>query len=82
MLKKTIAGPKPFKKNLSTPKKFKIESVEDFYVQKQNLLDLVNRFTSGSITDKVHPLIGKLSESEWGESQYKHLDHHLTQFGV
>ncbi|WP_337994864.1 hypothetical protein [Polaribacter ponticola] len=25
---------------------------------------------------------GKLTEKEWNNTFYKHLDHHLTQFGV
>lgn len=29
-----------------------------------------------------HPFFGKLSAEEWGKGIYKHLDHHLQQFGV
>ena len=31
---------------------------------------------------KNHPYFGKFSADQWGKSAYKHLDHHLTQFGV
>ncbi len=81
-LKSAVIGPKPFKKNGFTPPQFKIESREDFNASKHDLLDLVNRFTPSNITDRVHPFFGSLGEAEWGESQYKHLNHHLTQFGV
>jgi hypothetical protein len=30
----------------------------------------------------VHPFFGRLSGDEWGRLIYKHLDHHLRQFGV
>lgn len=29
-----------------------------------------------------HPALGKLSRRSWGRLGYKHLDHHLRQFGV
>ena len=28
-----------------------------------------------------HPVFGRLSGVEWGRQMYRHLDHHLTQFG-
>ena len=28
----------------------------------------------------VHTFFGRLSGTQWGETQYKHLDHHLRQF--
>jgi hypothetical protein len=30
----------------------------------------------------VHGFFGPLSGAEWGVSQYKHVDHHLRQFGA
>ena len=82
LLKKSVVGPTPFKKNLFTPKEFMIVSYEDFEIQKQSLLSLINKFTMNNITDPKHPVFGTLTELEWGHSQYKHLNHHLTQFGV
>jgi len=29
----------------------------------------------------VHSFLGRLSGEEWGIMMYKHLDHHLRQFG-
>lgn len=29
-----------------------------------------------------HPIFGNMSKAEWGRIIYKHLDHHLRQFGV
>ena len=30
----------------------------------------------------VHGFFGKMSGHDWGVTQYKHMDHHLRQFGV
>jgi hypothetical protein len=30
----------------------------------------------------AHPFFGKLSSVEWGRLGYKHIDHHLRQFGA
>jgi hypothetical protein len=30
----------------------------------------------------VHPMFGKMTADQWGRSMWKHLDHHLRQFGV
>jgi hypothetical protein len=30
----------------------------------------------------VHSFFGRMSGAEWGVMQYKHLDHHLRQFGA
>ena len=33
-------------------------------------------------TVKVHPAFGRLSGKAWGTLVYRHIDHHLKQFGV
>ena len=30
----------------------------------------------------IHTFFGRMSGVWWGETQYKHLDHHLRQFGA
>lgn len=72
----------PFKKNAPVPKAFKIDTPQDFDLQRERLITTINRFQKGSITDFVHPFVGKMTEDEWGWLQYKHLNHHLEQFGV
>ncbi len=81
-VKKVLLSPKPFKKNSFTPKEFKIDTEQDFTEQKNRVLETINKFKKRAITDKVHPFFGEMSEEEWGQLQYKHLDHHLQQFGV
>ena len=82
MIKKVLLSPKPYKKNSFTPKMLKIDTPQDFNLQKTKFLTSVNKFKKGAITDKVHPFFGEMSEEEWGQFQFKHLDHHLQQFGA
>jgi len=50
------------------------------------LLSALDRFAEPGKDSKAawgtHPLLGPLPGWEWGPLVYKHLDHHLTQFGV
>jgi hypothetical protein len=43
--------------------------------------ELAERVGRGSAR-AVHPAFGPLSPEEWGRLCWKHLDHHLRQFGV
>lgn len=43
--------------------------------------ELAERVARGSAR-AVHPTFGPLSPEEWGRLCWKHLDHHLVQFGV
>jgi hypothetical protein len=74
-----------FKKNLPTAKLFKVTNQPDFEKEKETLIKQVIRFREEGpsvIKNTEHPFFGKMTEEEWGILQYKHLDHHLRQFGV
>lgn len=82
--RKQILLDKPFKKSIPTLKEFKIAE-KDFETEKNTLLSYIDRFiTEGHeiITKNPHPFFGKLTLEEWDKLQWKHLDHHLRQFGV
>jgi Protein of unknown function (DUF1569) len=34
------------------------------------------------MVDEPHPIFGKMTKEEWSKGTWKHLDHHLQQFGV
>lgn len=85
MAKKQILSEKPFGKNLPTDKKFIIVNPEKFEKEKQELIQNVALFAKNGpekITKEPHSFFGDLSPEEWGMLQHKHLDHHLSQFGV
>ncbi|CAN5308987.1 hypothetical protein BH10BAC1_BH10BAC1_07930 [soil metagenome] len=85
MAKKQILSQKPFGKNLPTDKKFIIVNPEQFEKEKHALIENVLLFKQNGpdkITKEPHGFFGSLSPEEWGLLQYKHLDHHLGQFGA
>ena len=83
--KSLFYGPKPFKKNSPTDKSFIITDQRDFEKEKAKLTELITRFSKGGeskVTKHHHSFFGKLTPMQWSIGMYKHLDHHLTQFGV
>ena len=82
--KKSMYSNKPWRKNLPTMPMFRITDARSFETEKQELLNLVNELESQRNRNdwKEHPSFGKLTKDQWGKMQYKHLDHHLRQFGV
>jgi hypothetical protein len=46
------------------------------------LKDLMERFAvQRSSPFPRHPLFGRMTNGEWGRWGYRHVDHHLRQFG-
>jgi hypothetical protein len=75
----------PFKKNLPTDPRFIVKDDRDFEKEKKQLQVLVHKFAIANpdmIAQKRHPFFGNMTQDEWGLLQWKHLDHHLKQFGV
>ncbi len=83
--KKKLTGEKTFTKNLPTDKSFLITDQRNYDKEKGKLIILINRFTAAGpegITKNPHSFFGKMSPEEWSMLSFKHLDHHLRQFGV
>lgn len=84
-LKKSVVGPKPYPKNSPTAPQFIIKDEKNFEVEKKRLLEYLNRTAElgeSHFEGKENLSFGKMSATEWNGLFYKHLDHHLTQFGV
>lgn len=84
LFKKSLYNDKPWRKNLPTAPELKAKEPKDFNPEHQQLKDLVTEFHS--LNDREtwypHPAFGTFTKEQWGQMQYKHLDHHLRQFGV
>jgi len=83
--KKQLVTETPFKRNLPTAPAFVIKTEKNFQEEKDKLIELVKKFQKASadeLNTRVHPFFGKLTAEEWNMLQWKHLDHHLRQFGV
>lgn len=80
--KKKLLEEKPFSKNLPTAPSFLVKYHPDFEESKNKLIGLITRFNEEAITTEPHPFFGKMTLEEWSKGTWKHLDHHLKQFGV
>ncbi|MEZ5002584.1 MAG: DUF1569 domain-containing protein [Chitinophagales bacterium] len=83
--KSVVTNDAAYKKNITTAPVFLVAKQQDFELEKQRLIDFINQTQSlGSeyFELKESHSFGKLTAKEWSNMFYKHLDHHLTQFGV
>ncbi|MGF1558729.1 MAG: DUF1569 domain-containing protein [Flavobacteriaceae bacterium] len=82
--KKAMYNDRLWRKNLPTLPELKTKEPKDFYTERNKLATLVNEFYALSDREEwnPHPIFGKFTKDQWGKMEYKHLDHHLTQFGV
>jgi hypothetical protein len=85
LVKKNVVSEKPYKKNERTGPQFLITDQREFEHEKKRLIDHINK-TQQLGEDHFHGKeshsFGALNKTEWNNMFYKHLDHHLTQFGV
>ncbi|CAM1347338.1 DUF1569 domain-containing protein [Tenacibaculum insulae] len=84
-VKKAVVNETPFAKNGRTAPQFIIVDKREFETEKKRLIDFINKtqeLGEQYFDGKESHSFGKLSINEWNNSFYKHLDHHLTQFGA
>lgn len=75
----------PMHKNSPTAKELLIEGNRDFEAERDRLAVLVDHFLAAGptgCTAHPHPFFGPLTPEQWAVLMYKHLDHHLRQFGA
>jgi hypothetical protein len=75
----------PMRKNSPTSKSLVVQDERDLTKEKESLTGMVDRFVAGGpavCTAHPHAFFGKLTPQEWAILMYKHLDHHLRQFGA
>lgn len=83
MLKGKYTDEKPFDKNSPTSVEIRVADPRDFDKEKARLLTLLKQFSDNKkATSHPHPFFGELGPDEWSRGMYKHLDHHLRQFGA
>jgi len=85
MFKKKLYDDTPWKPGLPTSPDFIIKDQRNFAEEKKQLAEIIQQFYNagpGGITKHPHPMFGKFTPEQWGKSMYKHLDHHLRQFGA
>ncbi|MEW7279907.1 DUF1569 domain-containing protein [Aquimarina sp. 2201CG1-2-11] len=84
LFKKSMYNNRPWRKNLPTHPSLKITDQKVFDTEKTELLELVSSFYDERNKKEwnPHPIFGTFTPQQWGQLQYKHLDHHLKQFNV
>lgn len=84
-IRKIVTNEVPFKHNSQTAPAFIISDERNFDAEKKRLIDYVSKtlqLGEPYFDNKESMSFGKLSATEWNNMFYKHLNHHLTQFGV
>ena len=73
-----------FSKNSPTAPEFIFIEQYDFEQSKNELIEKYSRFAKGHESIKLsnHPFWGQMTYEDWEKLMWKHLDHHLRQFGV
>lgn len=80
-----IGDDEPMRRNSPTAKELVVGDERDLEMERERLGALIDRFTMagpGGCTRHPHSFFGRLTPEEWAVLMYKHLDHHLRQFGV
>ena len=75
----------PFRRNSKTAPGLVVADQRDLPTERTRLRGLINRFSSAGpagCTRNPHSFFGRLTPEEWAVLMYKHVDHHLRQFGV
>ncbi|WP_346236430.1 DUF1569 domain-containing protein [Niabella insulamsoli] len=84
-VKPNVVNEVPYKRNSRTAPVFLIKDRKDFETEKNRLLDYLNKtqqLGASHFDGKNSHSFGPLTFTEWNNLFSKHLDHHLTQFGV
>jgi hypothetical protein len=75
----------PMRRNSPTTPDLIITDQRDLPKERDVLCGQIDRFAAGgrtACTTNPHPFFGRLTPEEWATLMYKHLDHHLRQFGA
>jgi Protein of unknown function (DUF1569) len=82
---KVFGNDEPLRRNSPTVKGLVIQDDRDLAKERARLYGMIDRFVAAGpkgCTTHPHSFFGRLTAEEWAILMYKHLDHHLRQFGV
>ena len=80
-----LGNDEPMRRNSPTVKGLVVQDERDLGTERTRLCGLIDRFAAAGpagCTTHPHSFFGRLTPDEWAILMYKHLDHHLRQFGV
>jgi hypothetical protein len=82
---KVLGNDEPMRRNSPTVPGLAVEDEHYLGKERERLYGLIDRFVAAGpagCTAHPHSFFGRLTPEEWAVLMYKHLDHHLRQFGV
>jgi hypothetical protein len=85
VLKPIVVNEKPYKKNSGTGSDFLVKDDKNFAAEKERLIGFVRKtqeLGAKHFDGKTSHSFGPLTSTEYNNMFYKHLNHHLSQFGV
>lgn len=85
MVKKKVTNEEPYPHSIRTAPQFIINDGRDFESEKKRLTEYIEKTQKAGgeyFDNKESNSFGVLNRTEWNNMLYKHLDHHLRQFGV
>ncbi len=80
-----LRNEEPMRRNSPTAKSLVVGDERDLRTEQGRLSGLIDRFAAAGpegCTKHPHSFFGRLTPEEWATLMYKHLDHHLRQFGA
>lgn len=82
-----LGGDRPMRRNApSVPELLRADPAQcDFERERVRLVEVIDEFVrrgAECCTRHPHPFFGAMTPQEWAILMYKHMDHHLRQFGV
>lgn len=75
----------PMRRNSPTAPVLIVGDEVDLESSRKRFLEVLDRFVAGGelrCTKHPHAFFGAMTPKEWSTMMYKHLDHHLRQFGA
>jgi len=85
LVKNKVVDDKPYARNNGTAPQFIIKGDRNFDIEKDRLIAYINKtqeLGEREFEGKESLSFGKLYSGEWNNMFSKHLEHHLSQFGV
>jgi hypothetical protein len=82
---KVLGNDEPLRRNSRTLQGLVVNDDRNLEAERERLCGMIDRFAAAGPTGcstYPHSFFGRMTPEEWATLMYKHLDHHLRQFGV
>ena len=82
---KALGDDAPMRRNSPTVPEIIVPNEPGFATEKERLIASLEKFAAAGpqgCTSHPHAFFGRLAPDEWAILMYKHVDHHLRQFGA